>query len=340
MQTILVTGGAGFIGSHTVVELAQAGYRPIIVDDFSNSEHFVIERLEKILGQSVVCYEQDYRDVAKLKEVIDKEDVTGIIHFAAYKSVGESVEKPLEYYANNVSGLIDLLDLCENSPVKNFVFSSSCTVYGEPDKLPVTEDSPLKPAASPYGTTKQMGESILNDAASVSKNINGLSLRYFNPIGAHESALIGELPKGVPANLVPYVTQTAAGIREKLIVHGDDYQTDDGTCVRDYIHVVDLAKAHVKALSYLQGKPVAFHDFINVGTGTGTSVLEVIKTFEEATGQKLPYEVGPRRAGDLVSTYAAVDKATKELDWKTEKSLADGLSDAWRWQQTLKKETT
>mgnify|MGYP001404118858 CR=1 FL=1 len=340
MQTILVTGGAGFIGSHTVVELAQAGYRPIIVDDFSNSEHFVIERLEKIIGQPVVCYEQDYRDVAKLKEIIDKENVTGIIHFAAYLSVEESTKQPLKYYDNNVAGLIELLSFCENSPVRNIVFSSSCTVYGNPDKLPVSEDSPIKPATSPYGKTKQMGEDILRDATRVSENYNSLSLRYFNPIGAHESAQIGELPIGTPKHLVPYVTQVAAGLREKLIIYGDDYPTDDGTCIRDYIHVVDLAKAHVKALSYLQGKPVAFHDFINVGTGTGTSVLQVIKTFEEATGQKLPYEIGPRRAGDLVSTYAAVDKATKELNWKTEKSLADGLSDAWRWQQTLKKETT
>jgi len=339
MQTILVTGGAGFIGSHTAIELAQAGYRPVIVDDFSNSEHFVVERLEKILGAPVVCYEQDYRDVTALKSVIDKEAVTGIIHFAAHKSVGESVEKPLKYYANNVAGLIDLLQLCEESAIKNFVFSSSCTVYGEPDKLPVTEDSPLKPAASPYGTTKQMGESILRDASAVSQTFNGLSLRYFNPIGAHESALIGELPKGVPANLVPYITQTAAGIQPKFTVLGNDYPTPDGTCIRDYIHVVDLAKAHVKALSYLEKQPVAFHDFINVGTGTGSSVLKVIKTFEKVTGQKLPYKFGPRRQGDLVSTYAAVNKANDELGWQSEKTLADGLRDAWRWQQSLAKKS-
>ncbi len=336
MQTILVTGGAGFIGSHTVVELAHAGYRPVIVDDFSNSEQFVIQRLEQILGTSVACYEQDYRDTTKLQAVIDKEAITGIIHFAAHKAVGESVEQPLKYYANNVAGLIQLLKLCQNSPVQHFVFSSSCTVYGEPDKLPVTEDSPLKPAASPYGTTKQMGETILHDVAGTSQNLNGLSLRYFNPIGAHESALIGELPKGVPANLIPLVTQTAAGWRDKLIVHGEDYPTPDGTCIRDYLHVVDLAKAHVKALAYLEKQPAAFHDFVNVGTGTGSSVLEVIKTFEQVTGQKLPYEIGPRRAGDLVSTYAAVDKAQQTLDWVAEKTLADALQDAWRWQQALK----
>ncbi|MEK7594278.1 MAG: UDP-glucose 4-epimerase GalE [Patescibacteria group bacterium] len=337
MNTILVTGGAGFIGSHTVVELVKAGYRPIIVDDFSNSEHFVIDRLEQILGTPVTYYEQDYRDTAKLKEVIVKEGVTGIIHFAAHKAVGESVEQPLKYYENNVVGLIELLELCTDSGVKHFVFSSSCTVYGEPDTLPVTEASALKPASSPYGSTKQMGETILNDFASVTKDFNALSLRYFNPIGAHESALIGELPKGVPANLIPLVTQAAAGIRDKLTVHGDDYDTPDGTCIRDYIHVVDLADAHVKALSYLEKQPATFHDFINVGTGKGSSVLEVIKTFEEVTGEKLTYEIGPRRAGDIVSTYAAVDKSAEDLGWKTEKTLADGLRDAWRWQQTLDK---
>ncbi len=335
MRSILVTGGAGFIGSHTVVELAKAGYRPIIVDDFSNSEHFVIERLEKIIGQPVVCYEQDFRDINRLSKVVTNESVAGIIHFAANIYVEESVKEPLKYYDNNVVGLIELLKYCEAADIENFVFSSSCTVYGEPDKLPVSEETPFKPANSPYGTTKQMGEYVLRDATRVSKKYNSLSLRYFNPMGAHESALIGELPRGIPSHLIPYVTQVAAGIREKLMVYGNDYPTTDGTCIRDYIHVVDLAKAHVKALSYLEEKPVAFHDFINVGTGTGTSVLQVIKTFEEATGQKLAYEIGPRRAGDLVSTYAAVDKATKELDWKTEKNLADGLIDAWRWQQSL-----
>jgi len=338
MKSVLVTGGAGFIGSHTVVELAAAGYKPVVVDDFSNSEKFVIERLEKLLGTKVAHYDFDYKDIGRLKQIVEKENVTGIIHFAAFKSVSESLERPLDYYSNNVGGLINLLAFCEGSPVENFVFSSSCTVYGEPDDLPVTEDSPLKPATSPYGATKQMGETITADAARVSQSFNALSLRYFNPIGAHESALIGELPKGVPANLVPFVTQTAAGIHDHVTVYGDDYSTPDGTCIRDYIHVVDLAKAHVKALAYVEKKPVAFYDFINVGTGKGSSVLEVIKTFEQVSGQKLPYEVGPRRAGDLVSTYASVVKASKELGWKAEKTLADGLADAWRWQQSLGKQ--
>jgi UDP-glucose 4-epimerase len=335
MQTILVTGGAGFIGSHTVVELAGAGYRPVIIDDFSNSEPVVIKRLEKLLGAKVAYYKQDYKDTAKLKTVIEAENVQGIIHFAAYKSVNESVKKPLKYYDNNVAGLIKLLGLCEQASVKHFVFSSSCTVYGEPDSLPVTEDSPMKPATSPYGATKQMGEIIVQDATAASRHFNSLSLRYFNPIGAHASALIGELPKGVPANLVPWVTQTAAGLRKQLVVHGNDYSTADGTCVRDYIHVVDLAKAHVKALAYLEKQPARFYDFINFGTGQGSSVLEVVKAFQQVTGQKLPYKIGPRRAGDTVSTYAAVDKAKRVLGWSAEKSLADGLADAWRWQQQL-----
>ena len=335
MDSILVTGGAGFIGSHTVVELVAAGYRPVIVDNFSNSEHFVIERLEQLTGQKISCYEQDFQDIDKLKEVIDKEQIRGIIHFAAYKLVGESVSDPLKYYGNNVVGLIKLLELVETSHVKHFVFSSSCTVYGNPDTLPVTEDSPVKPAESPYGATKQIGEMVLKDASVVSKGFNAIALRYFNPVGAHPSALIGELPKGIPANLVPFVTQTAAGLREKLIVHGNDYPTEDGSCVRDYIHVVDLAKAHVKALSRLENQSPASYDVVNLGTGKGSSVLEVIHTFEQVTGQKLSYEIGPKREGDIISTYAAVNKAREILGWQAEKTLADALSDAWRWQQTL-----
>lgn len=335
MANILVTGGAGFIGSHTVVELAAAGHKPVIIDNLVNSDRSVVERLEKIIGEPVIFYEQNFQDIPKLQQVVEKEQITGIIHFAAYKAVGESVQEPLKYYENNVAGLITLLDYMETSPVKNFVFSSSCTVYGNPDELPVTEDSPIKPAVSPYGATKQMDETILQDATTVTKQYNALSLRYFNPIGAHPSALIGELPKGVPANLVPFVTQTAAGIRDKLIVHGNDYDTPDGSCIRDYIHVVDLAKAHVKALEYLVSQPTQFYDVINVGTGQGSSVLEVIKTFEQETGLKLPYEIGPRRAGDVVSTYASVTKAQKVLGWQAEKTLAAALADAWRWQQTL-----
>jgi len=337
MKTILVTGGAGFIGSHTVVELAEAGYRPVVIDNFSNSEHFIIERLGRLLNSPVACYDQDYQDIDKLQSVIKKEHVSGIIHFAAFKSVNESVERPLEYYDNNVAGLIRLLEACEQSSVKHFIFSSSCTVYGEPDKLPVSEDSPLKPAASPYGATKQMGEAILADASRVSKHYNGMSLRYFNPIGAHHSSLIGELPKGIPANLVPFVTQTAAGLHAKLKVYGDDYPTPDGTCVRDYIHVVDLANAHVKALAYLERQAPSFYDFVNVGTGAGSSVMEVIKTFERVTGQKLAYDVAPRRSGDVVATYASVDKAQRLLGWQAKKTLSDALIDAWRWQEQQKK---
>lgn len=336
MKTILVTGGAGFIGSHTVVELAQAGYRPVIIDNFSNSERSVIPNLETLLGQPIKCYEQDYQDTVKLRTVIDKEKPDGIIHFAAYKAVGESVDQPLKYYDNNISGLITLLEFLETSDsIKHFVFSSSCTVYGEPDQLPVTEDTPTRPATSPYGATKQMSETILRDATKINKRFNAIALRYFNPIGAHPSALIGELPIGVPANLVPFVMQTAAGLRDKLIVHGDDYSTPDGSCIRDYIHVVDLAKAHVKAMQYIEEQPTAFYDAVNVGTGIGTSVLEVVKTFEQVTGQKLPHEIGPRRDGDITATYASVDKADDVLGWTAEKTLADALTDAWRWQQKL-----
>jgi UDP-glucose 4-epimerase len=338
MQTILVTGGAGFIGSHTVVELAQAGYRPIIIDNFANSERSVIKNISKLAGQDIRCYEQDCQDTAKLQKVLDQEDVSGIIHFAAYKSVSESVRLPLKYYENNVSGFIRLLGLLEESPkIKHFVFSSSCTVYGEPEKLPLREDCPVHPATSPYGATKQMCEAILVDACETSQHINAMSLRYFNPIGAHPSALIGELPKGVPDNLVPYVTQVAAGLRKTLTVNGDDYPTPDGSCIRDYIHVVDLAKAHVNALRYLERQPKKFYDVVNVGTGKGSSVLEVIKVFEQATGQKLRYKIGPRRPGDTDATFASVDKARRVLGWKAEKTLADALADAWRWQQSLSK---
>jgi UDP-glucose 4-epimerase len=335
MKNILVTGGAGFIGSHTVVELVEAGYHPVIIDNFSNSEPPVIESLEKLLKQPVTFYEQDYQDIEKLQKVVEKENITGIIHFAAYKAVNESVNEPLKYYENNVGGLIKLLQYSETAPLENFVFSSSCTVYGEPDKVPVTEDSPVKPAESPYGTTKKMCEDILSDATKVTRKYNSISLRYFNPIGAHPSAMIGELPKGIPANLVPFVAQAAAGLRDKLVVFGNDYDTPDGSCIRDYIHVADLAKAHVKALDYLEKQPASHYETVNVGTGKGTSVLELLKTFENVNGVKVPYEIGPRRDGDIVATYASVDKAHELLGWRAEKSLADALADAWRWQQTL-----
>ena len=334
MQSILVTGGAGFIGSHVVVELVAAGYRPIIIDNFSNSEKSVIANLEKLLSQTVSHYDQDYRDASTV-DIIKAENISGIIHFAAYKQVGESVNQPLKYYDNNVAGFVKLLQMLEASPVKNIVFSSSCTVYGEPDSLPVTELSPVKPATSPYGASKQMDEVILHDAIAVSQHSNALALRYFNPIGAHPSALIGELPLGVPANLIPYVTQTAAGIREKLTVNGTDYDTADGSNVRDYIHVVDLAKAHIKALQYLETQAPRSFEFVNIGTGKGSSVLEVINTFQTVTGVTLPYEIGPRRPGDIIATYADATKAKNLLGWQAEKTLADALADAWRWQQTL-----
>jgi UDP-glucose 4-epimerase len=335
MQTVLVTGGAGFIGSHTVVELAEAGYRPVIIDNFSNSKYSVIEALQKLLRQTVTYYEQDYQDTDKLRSVIAKEQVDSIVHFAAFKSVGESVKKPLQYYSNNVSGLVELFRFLDSVSIKNFVFSSSCTVYGEPDKLPVIESSPMKPATSPYGRTKQMGEIIVEDATRVSPALRSVSLRYFNPIGAHPSALIGELPIGTPNNLVPFLTQTAAGWHKELIVHGDDYPTPDGSAIRDYIHVVDLAKAHVKAIEYLKNKKARFYNEINVGTGEGHSVLDVIHTFENVTGIQVPYKIGPRREGDLVSTYASTNNANAILDWRAEKTLDDALEDAWRWQQTL-----
>lgn len=334
-MNILVTGGAGYIGSHTVVELVNAGYKPVIIDNFSNSEKDVIDRLKKITGQQLAVYEGGYQDQELLNKIFKDEKIDGVIHFAAYKAVGESVDEPLKYYQNNIAGLITLLEAMSDSGVADLVFSSSCTVYGEPDKVPVTEDSPVKPATSPYGATKQMGEVIIKDTANASKSLRALALRYFNPIGAHPSSLIGELPIGVPNCLVPYITQTAAGIREKLRVNGNDYDTPDGTCIRDYIHVVDLAKAHVKALEYLSKQKPSSFDFINFGTGTGSSVLEVINTFEKVTGQKLPYEIGPRRPGDAMTVYASTEKANKVLGWKAELTLADALRDAWNWQKTL-----
>ena len=336
MKNILVTGGAGYIGSHTVVELASAGYRPIIIDNFSNSRKSVLEGIKKITGKDIICYEQDYQDQARLAKVIKKEKIDSVIHFAAFKAVGESVEKPLKYYKNNVVGLIKLLEIMEKAGVSSLVFSSSCTVYGEPDKLPLTEKSPIKPATSPYGATKQMGETIIADATAASKKLKSISLRYFNPIGAHPSARIGELPIGRPTILVPFITQTAAGWHKKLTVNGNDYPTPDGTNIRDYIHVVDLAKAHVKALEHLSKQRTNYYDVFNIGTGKGNSVLEVIKTFEKLNRQKVPYRIGPKRAGDVISSYAATDKAKRILGWESQLTLADSLKDAWRWQQTLK----
>lgn len=334
-KKILVTGGAGFIGSHTVVELVKSGYTSIIIDNLSNSEKSVLSGIEKILGSKPVFYEGNFQDKALLNQVTKEHKIDGVIHFAASKKVGESVEKPLLYYQNNVSGLLTLLEFMEESKIPNLIFSSSATVYGNTDKLPITEEAPMQPAESPYGATKQMGEIIINDTTKVSKNLRSLSLRYFNPIGAHPSANIGELALGTPANLVPFVTQTAAGIRPSLTIFGNDYSTPDGTCIRDYIHVVDLARAHVKALGHVSNQSSSYYDVFNIGTGKGSSVLEVIETFEKITGKKVPYTIGDRRSGDVVQSYAAVDKANKTLAWKSELTLADALRDSWAWQQQI-----
>jgi len=338
MKKILVTGGAGYIGSHTVVELAQAGYQPVIVDNFSNSEESALAGIEAILGQKVPTYRIDCADAAALRGVFQAEpDLAGVIHFAAYKAVGESVQKPLAYFQNNVGSLLTLLDVMNEFKVENLVFSSSCTVYGIPDALPVTEATPTKPASSPYGRTKQMCEDIVHDvSAAPSNQLHTILLRYFNPIGAHSSAKIGELPLGVPNNLVPFITQTAAGIREKLTINGNDYDTPDGTNIRDYIHVVDLAKAHIVAVQRLLDRKASdVVETFNVGTGHGNTVLEVVQTFEQATGQKLNYMMGPRRPGDVPAIYADATKAEQVLGFKTETSLADSLASAWKWQQTL-----
>ncbi len=336
-RKVIVTGGAGFIGSHTVVELYAAGYQPIIVDNFSNSLEAVIDRLETILGHPVKCHHVDCTDKSALRKVFEEEgEIAGAIHFAAYKAVGESVEEPLKYYHNNITSLVTLLEIMSEFDVKSLVFSSSCTVYGQPENLPVTEQTPMAPPQSPYGHTKQICEAILEDMSKTGVGNKAISLRYFNPIGAHPTSLIGELPLSVPMNLIPFLTQTAAGIREKLTVFGDDYDTSDGSCVRDYIHVVDLAKAHVKALDWLftSASPNE-HEIINLGTGNGSSVLEVIHAFEAISKLDLNYEIGPRRAGDVEQIWANCDKATKVLGWQTELSLDEAIRDAWNWQCSL-----
>ncbi|MCF8325735.1 MAG: UDP-glucose 4-epimerase GalE [Leadbetterella sp.] len=336
-MNVLVTGGAGFIGSHTVVELVNAGFSPVIIDNLNNSSESVLTGLKKIIGFDVPFYKADCNDFEVVKDIIVKHKIEGIIHFAAYKAVGESVEKPIKYYKNNIGSLINILEVMQVTKVKNLVFSSSCTVYGQPDQIPVTENTPKKKAESPYGNTKAIAEDILEDVIKSGEQMSLISLRYFNPIGAHPSAEIGELPNGVPSNLIPFVTQTAIGKRNKLVVFGSDYNTVDGSNVRDFIHVVDLAKAHVSALNLLKGKETAFYDVFNLGTGTGNSVLEVIKTFEEVNNLKLNYEIGPRRTGDVEKIYGDVEKASKILNWKTEKSLKESLKDAWTWELKLKK---
>jgi len=331
---ILVTGGAGFIGSHTVVELFNNGDIPIIVDDFRNSAPFILDRINEITGNQPIFYNVNCLDHHKLEEVIQKEKPEGIIHFAAYKAVGESVDKPVRYYENNVGTLINVLKIIPNHNIKYFVFSSSCTVYGDPEIVPVTEQSPIQEASSPYGYTKQVCEQLLKDFSKVNNNVKTILLRYFNPIGAHPSGLIGELPNGIPNNLVPYVTQTAAGQRDQLTINGGDYNTIDGTNVRDYIHVTDLANAHVKAIKYLEECNENLNVY-NVGTGKGSSVLEVVKAFENATGKKVKYTIGPRRKGDAVSVYADNTKVVKELKWSPKFQLEEALAHAWKWQQTI-----
>ena len=340
MKKILVTGGAGYIGSHAVVELFQAGYQPVIIDNFSNSKESVLGGLRDILGRDVTCHHVDCDDAEAMRGVLRAEgSIQGVIHFAAFKAVGESVQKPLAYFQNNVGSLLTLLKVMPEFGVENLVFSSSCTVYGIPDALPVTEATPTKPASSPYGRTKQMCEDIVHDVSGAADNkLRTILLRYFNPIGAHASARIGELPLGVPNNLVPFITQTAAGLREKLTIFGNDYDTTDGTNVRDYIHVVDLAKSHVVAVQrLLDRKASETVETFNVGTGHGNSVLEVVQTFEQASGQKVNYVIGPRRPGDVPAIYADATKAAEVLGFKTETSLADSLASAWKWQQALGK---
>lgn len=334
-KKVLVTGGAGFIGAHTAVELIQADYETVIVDNFSKSDHTLLEGIEKITGKKPNFHQGDCTDRDFLRRIFAQQGpFTSVLHFAAYKSVNESVEKPLVYYHNNVGSLVALLEVMKENNVKDIIFSSSCTVYGQPDTTQVDENTPFKKAESPYGATKQMCERILEDAHKTGYRV--ISLRYFNPIGAHPSALIGELPIGIPGNLVPYITQTAAGKRQKLTVFGNDYNTPDGSCIRDFIHVVDVATAHVKAMEYLDQQALGdLYDVFNLGTGVGASVLELVELFKKVTGVDLPYTIGPRRPGDVEKVYANADKLNKAFNWKTQYSMADGLLHAWQWEKKL-----
>ncbi|MDY8134726.1 UDP-glucose 4-epimerase GalE [Aquimarina sp. 2201CG5-10] len=335
---ILVTGGLGFIGSHTVVELQNEGFEVIIIDNCSNSSKDVLKGITAITGISPLFEEFDLRERSKVEDFFKRhQDIEGVIHFAASKAVGESVENPLLYYENNIATLVYILKELQKKDNASFIFSSSCTVYGQADELPITENAPVKIAESPYGNTKQMGEEIIRDTCKVNEKLSAISLRYFNPIGAHPSAEIGELPIGVPQNLVPFITQTAIGLRKQLSVFGDDYPTNDGTCIRDYIHVVDLAKAHVIALQrLLKMQNKTNYEVFNVGTGTGSSVLEVIQSFEKASNQKLNYKIVKRRAGDVTAAYADTTKANKELGWTSKSNLDDALSSAWKWEQKVR----
>ncbi len=336
-KKILVTGGAGYIGAHTVVQLFENNYLPVVVDDFSGSDKTLLHGVEKITGNPVLFYEGNCCDRAFIDDVFRQEaNIEGIIHFAAYKSVGESVARPISYYRNNLDSLLTLLEAMGDHQIKNLIFSSSCTVYGQPDHIPVDETEPFKKAESPYGATKQMCEIILEDATAANENLKVISLRYFNPIGAHPSALIGELPIGKPNNLVPYITQVAAGRREKVIVFGGAYDTEDGTCIRDFIHIVDLADAHVKAMDQiLRAESGPGYESYNLGTGTGVSVLKLIKDFIEITGTKLPFEIGDPRPGDVVQTYANPKKAADGLGWNAKYSHKDALLHAWEWEKRI-----
>jgi UDP-glucose 4-epimerase len=334
---ILVTGGLGFIGSHTVVELQNQGFEVVIIDNLSNTSLKVLDGIANITGINTAFENLDLREKEKVQDFFKRHrDISGVIHFAASKAVGESVENPLLYYENNLNTLIYLLQELQQQPEANFIFSSSCTVYGQAEKMPITEDASIQTAMSPYGNTKQIGEEIITDTTKVT-NINAILLRYFNPIGAHPSAEIGELPIGVPQNLVPFITQTGLGLRKELSVYGDDYPTPDGTCIRDYIHVVDLAKAHVIALKrLLDKKNLVKVETFNLGTGMGSSVLEVIHAFEKVSGQKLPYKIVARREGDITSAYANTDKANNVLGWKAQSTLEEAMESAWKWEQKVR----
>jgi UDP-glucose 4-epimerase len=333
-KKILLTGGAGYIGAHTAVELIQKGFDVVLLDDFSKSDNSLLNGIEKITDTKINFIEGDCKDALFLDQLFGKEKFDSVIHFAAFKSVGESVSNPLMYYENNLQSMTSLLYAMQKFNVNEFIFSSSCTVYGQPDVIPVDESAPFKKAESPYGATKQMCERILKDVTAANKNLKVISLRYFNPVGAHPSALIGEVPLGVPNNLVPYVTQTAIGLREKLTVFGNDYETPDGSCVRDYIHVVDLAQAHVVAVEKINSMP-SNNEAFNLGTGEGVTVLGLLNKFIEVTGVKLNYQIGPRRAGDVEKTYANPIKAKKLLGWQTKLSLEESLRDSWKWEKQL-----
>lgn len=336
MKKVIVTGGAGFIGSHTVVELFAAGYEPVIVDDLRNSDKRALAGISKIIGRTPALHRIDCTDEAAMKRMMDDEgEVHGVIHFAAYKAVGESVAEPVMYYRNNIGSLAVLLAIMSERAVPHLVFSSSCTVYGQPNSLPVNELAPDRNASSPYGYTKVVCEQLVRDQCAADPLLKAVLLRYFNPIGAHASGLIGELPRGVPSNLVPFVAQTAAGLRERLRINGNDYGTIDGTCVRDYIHVVDLARAHVAALDWMTKRNGLVCEVFNLGTGHGNTVLEVVRTFEEVNGVPVPHEIGPRRAGDVESVYADATKSREVLGWTCAHDLRDALRDAWNWQRGL-----